>query len=71
MQKYKDKSLNIEELLFEISSFDELHQDVVIRNSEKCHLNELNKEIPFHIDGKIKTAQLKINCLLQVSFISK
>ncbi|XP_041348113.1 probable ATP-dependent DNA helicase HFM1 [Gigantopelta aegis] len=45
-------------------------EDITLRNNEKSVLNTLNKDkhkenIRFPITGKIKTKQMKVNCLLQ------
>ncbi|XP_054169129.1 probable ATP-dependent DNA helicase HFM1 [Oppia nitens] len=51
----------------------ELKHEVQLRVNEKTILNELNKSqkqptIRYPFNGKIKTADMKINCLIQASF---
>ncbi|XP_055957667.1 probable ATP-dependent DNA helicase HFM1 [Patella vulgata] len=63
---------HIDELLTLITDCAEF-QDITLRQTEKTTLNTLNKDkikesIRYPLIGKIKTKQMKINCLIQASF---
>ncbi|XP_062506983.1 probable ATP-dependent DNA helicase HFM1 isoform X2 [Corticium candelabrum] len=65
-------SENVNDLIEVIASCKEL-EEVRLRVGDKRTLNALNKNktqqtIKYPIDGKIKTTQMKVNCLIQATF---
>ncbi|CAG2100960.1 unnamed protein product [Medioppia subpectinata] len=66
------KEVSLKELIEEMTQCYEIRQEIQLRVNEKTILNELNKSaaqsIRFPINGKIKSAEMKINCLIQASF---
>ena len=67
-----ERDFQLKDIIQELSKCNELTQEIQIRVSDKKILNELNqKSIRFPMSGKIKSTDMKINCLIQTVFGSE